>query len=36
MDGDYTVFGQVIEGMEAVDAIAKVAKDDRDHPTTDA
>lgn len=35
LDGDYTVFGQVIEGMEAVDTIAKVAKDDRDRPTTD-
>ncbi len=35
LDGDYTVFGQVIEGMEAVDAIAKVAKDQRDRPTED-
>src|SRR5690606_6816218 len=35
LDGDYTVFGQVIEGMEAVDAIAKVAKDGRDRPLED-
>ena len=35
LDGDYTVFGQVVEGMEAVDAIAKVAKDARDRPTED-
>jgi len=32
LDGDYTVFGEVYEGMEAVDKIAAVAKDNNDHP----
>ena len=35
LDGDYTVFGQVLEGMEAVDKIAKAAKDARDRPNED-
>lgn len=35
LDGEYTVFGQVIEGMEVVDKIAKVAKNDRDRPNED-
>ncbi|MFD1469988.1 peptidylprolyl isomerase [Hymenobacter caeli] len=32
LDGQYTVFGQVIEGLDVIDKIAKVAKDDRDRP----
>ncbi|MBQ9994363.1 MAG: peptidylprolyl isomerase, partial [Clostridia bacterium] len=32
---EYTVFGQVISGMEVVDAIAAVATDDNDKPLED-
>jgi cyclophilin family peptidyl-prolyl cis-trans isomerase len=32
LDGDYTVFGQVIEGLDVIDKIAKVSKDRRDRP----
>ena len=32
LDGQYAAFGKVIEGMEVVDAIAKVATDMRDKP----
>ena len=32
LDGDYTVYGEVIEGMDVVDKIASVAKDRRDRP----
>ncbi len=35
LDGEYTVFGQVIEGMEAVDKIAAVQRDGRDRPLED-
>ncbi len=35
LDGDYTVFGQVLEGMEVVDKIAKEPKDSRDRPLED-
>ncbi|MEN0047930.1 MAG: peptidylprolyl isomerase [Bacteroidota bacterium] len=35
LDGDYTVFGRVIEGMDVVDQIVKVEKDGRNRPTTD-
>ena len=35
LDGDYTVFGQVIEGMEIVDAIASVKCDRNDRPLED-
>jgi cyclophilin family peptidyl-prolyl cis-trans isomerase len=35
LDGTYTVFGEVIEGMEIVDRIAEVQTDDSDRPTTD-
>ncbi len=35
LDGGYTVFGQVIEGMDIVDKIAAVETDDNDKPTTD-
>ena len=32
LDGDYTVFGEVIEGMEVVDKIAAVKRDRFDRP----
>ncbi len=32
LDGNYTVFGRVIEGMEVVDKIASVPRDKRDNP----
>lgn len=32
LDGQYTVYGQVIDGMEVVDLIAAVATDPYDHP----
>lgn len=32
LDGEYTVYGQVIEGIEVVDAIAAVETDAYDHP----
>jgi peptidyl-prolyl cis-trans isomerase B (cyclophilin B) len=32
LDGDYTVFGQVVEGLEVVDKIAAVQRDTRDRP----
>lgn len=35
LDYKHTVFGQVLEGMEVVDAIAKVEKDGNDKPLTD-
>ena len=35
LDGNYTVFGQVIDGMDVVDKIAQTATDDTDKPTTD-
>ncbi|MEO1259425.1 MAG: peptidylprolyl isomerase [Bacteroidota bacterium] len=35
LDGEYTVFGQVLEGMEVVDKISKVAKNERDRPDED-
>lgn len=34
LDGNYTVFGQVIDGMDVVDKIAQTATDDNDKPTT--
>ncbi|MEG2295339.1 MAG: peptidylprolyl isomerase [Oscillospiraceae bacterium] len=34
LNGRHSVFGQVFEGMDVVDAIAKVAKDRGDRPTT--
>ncbi|MBJ7695575.1 peptidylprolyl isomerase [Weissella sp. GP1] len=33
LDGSYTVFGQVISGMDVVDKIASVSTDDSDKPT---
>lgn len=35
LDGSYTVFGQVTEGMDIVDAIASTETDDQDKPKTD-
>lgn len=35
LDYHHTVFGQVYEGMDVVDAIASVATDDRDKPLDD-
>ena len=35
LDGKHTVFGQVVEGMEVVDNIAKVDRDMRDKPKED-
>ncbi|MBA2795419.1 peptidylprolyl isomerase [Streptococcus porcinus] len=35
LDGAYTVFGQVIDGMDTVDKIAKAAVDSSDKPTQD-
>ena len=35
LDGDYTVFGQVIDGMDVVDKIATVETDDNDKPKTE-
>lgn len=35
LDGAYTVFGQVINGMQVVDKIAKAEKDQRDRPLED-
>ncbi len=35
LDGNYTVFGEVIEGLEVIDAIAAVSTDPRDRPLED-
>lgn len=35
LDGKYTVFGQVISGLDIIDKIAEQPKDSRDRPTTD-
>lgn len=35
LDGSYSVFGQVIDGLDVVDKIASVAKDERDRPEKD-
>lgn len=35
LDGQYTVFGEVLEGMETVDSIQSVATDSLDRPLTD-
>jgi len=35
LDNEYTVFGEVVEGLEVVDRIAAVATDRADRPTDD-
>lgn len=35
LDGSYTVFGEVIEGMNVIDRIASVSTDSKDKPLTD-
>lgn len=35
LDWEYTVFGQVVKGMEVIDKIAAMATDNRDRPRTD-
>ncbi|HEX8505320.1 MAG TPA: peptidylprolyl isomerase [Hymenobacter sp.] len=35
LDGQYTVFGQVIQGLEVIDKIANMPRDGRDRPTAD-
>lgn len=35
LDQNYTVFGEVVDGMDVVDKIAAVATDDRDKPLND-
>lgn len=35
LDGDYTVFGEVVDGLDVIDNIAKVEVDVRDRPTKD-
>lgn len=35
LDGQYTVFGEVIEGLDVIDKIEKVATDAADRPTDD-
>jgi len=35
LDMNYTVFGEVIEGIDVIDKIAEVEKDRRDRPKTD-
>jgi cyclophilin family peptidyl-prolyl cis-trans isomerase len=35
LDGQYTVFGQVIQGQDVIDKIAALPKDGRDRPLTD-
>lgn len=35
LDGEYTVFGKVIKGLEVIDKIAAVAKDGSDRPLED-
>ena len=35
LDGQYTVFGEVVSGMDVVDAIQRVATDENDRPLED-
>ena len=35
LNGQYTVYGQVIDGLAVIDKIAEQPKDFRDRPTTD-
>ncbi len=32
LDGNYTIFGEIVEGLDVIDKIAKVKKDGRDRP----
>ena len=32
LDGDYTVFGQTVEGFDVIDSIAAVETDSRNRP----
>jgi peptidyl-prolyl cis-trans isomerase B (cyclophilin B) len=36
LDGEYTVFGEVFEGLEVIDKITALPVDGRNRPTTDA
>jgi peptidyl-prolyl cis-trans isomerase B (cyclophilin B) len=36
LDGEYTVFGEVIEGLSVIDKIAALPVDERSRPTADA
>ncbi len=36
LDGDYTIFGKVIDGMDAVDKIENLQVNENDHPLKDA
>ena len=35
LDGQYTVFGEITEGMDVLDRIAAVATDENDRPLQD-
>jgi len=35
LDGDYTVFGEIIEGLEVIDSISVVQRDNANRPTRD-
>ena len=35
IDGEYTVFGEVVEGMDVVDLIQQVATNEADRPIDD-
>ena len=35
LDGSYTVFGEVVKGIEVIDRIASVKTDKRDRPLRD-
>ena len=35
LDGEYTVFGETIEGLDVIDKIASVQTDNRDCPVQD-
>ena len=35
LDGEYTVFGETIEGLDVIDKIAQVETDQRDKPLKD-
>ena len=35
LDGQYTVFGEVVSGLDVVDAIQQVATDENDRPLED-